>query len=143
MEAKCGRTKEDQHIFYSELSCALGGLSAAHRKGYASAKSCIDNAAAGGALQRGASSNFVANRWLAKRLLTQVEVEWVSTKTMLADPFKRPYPFKTIIPPLPPIGTKKEKIALFLAHTNRLREIESLRRPGEQQQASPLKSDSL
>jgi len=143
VEAKCGLTKEDQHIFYSELSCALGGLSAAHRKGYASAKSCIDNAAAGGALQRGASSNFVANRWLAKRLLTQVEVEWVSTKIMLADPFTRPYPFKTTIPPLPPIGTKKDIIALFLERTNRLREIESLRRPGEQQQASPLKSDSL
>ena len=85
--ARQGETAGD-HIFYSELSVALGGLSAAHRLGHSSARSHIDNAAAAGALQRGASSNFRANRWLSGKLIEKPEVHWVSTREMLADPYR-------------------------------------------------------
>lgn len=123
--AKSGLTKEELHIFYSELSCALGGISGAARLGFKSARSNIDNAAAGGALQKGASTNFVANRWLSRRMLKDLEVKWVSTRDMLADPFTRPYPFTNKVPPLPPLGTKISEVRAFLGRTNALRERES------------------
>jgi len=110
LEAKQGRVKPDMHIFYSELATALGGLSAASRLGHKSALSFIDNAPAGGALQKGASSNFTANRWLSKRLIRDNHVTWVSTRAMLADSFTRHYPFTTTVTRLPPLGSTKRQI---------------------------------
>ena len=44
--AKSGRTKEENHIYYSELSAALGGIMAAKRLGHTSVRVMVDNAPA-------------------------------------------------------------------------------------------------
>ena len=128
-----GPTKAELHIFYSELSVALGGLSAAARIGCTSALSNIDNAAAAGALARGASSNYTANRWIAGRLIEDVRVRWVSTTEMLADPYTRVPLGQTKPVPLPPVGTTLEEALVLLRENQRqqAREKASLRRPWE------------
>ena len=128
--AKQGSTKADDHIFYSELSVALGGLAAAHRLGHESAVSHIDNAAAAGALQRGASSNYRANRWLSGRAPTQTRVQWVSTHDMLADPYTRVPRGHTAPVPLPPLGTTLQEARELLCKNQAMaRKEKSLRRP--------------
>ena len=113
--AKQGPTKENLHIFYSELSAALGGVSEASRMGHVSATSFIDNAAAAGAMQRCASSNFRANKWLQQRMIEDVRVQWVSTTKMLADPYTR-VPTGHLGPvPLPPLGITIQEAAARLA----------------------------
>ena len=130
VSAKQGLTKPDMHIFYSELSVALGGVSAASRLGLMSALSHIDNAAAGGALQRGASSNFTANRWIARKLMDDVRVRWVSTNDMLADPYTRIPPGEKVPLPLPPLGTTVEEAKRILVEDQDRRKADkSLRRP--------------
>ena len=130
VSAKQGTTKPDMHIFYSELSVALGGVSAASRLGLKSALSHIDNAAAGGALQRGESSNFTANRWIARKLMDDVRVRWVSTNDMLADPYTRIPPGEKTPLPLPPLGTTVEEARRILVEDQDRRKADkSLRRP--------------
>jgi len=123
VEAHQGRTKEGLHIFYSELSTALGGLSAAARRGHEVVRSVIDNAAAGGCLAKRASSNFTANRWLSRSLITETRVQWVSTKQMFADMYTRiPHGCKEPVR-LPPVGTTKqhlqESMALMIAEVTK------------------------
>ena len=113
--AKQGPTKENLHIFYSELSVALGGVSEASRMGHVSATSYIDNAAAAGAMQRCASSNFRANKWLQNRMIEDVRVQWVSTTKMLADPYTRVPTGHSGPVPLPPLGITIQEAAARLA----------------------------
>jgi len=123
VEAHQGQTKEGLHIFYSELSTALGGLSAAARRGHEVVKSVIDNAAAAGCIAKRASSNFTANRWLARSLITETRVQWISTKQMFADMYTRVPQDLTAPVKLPPVGTPKiflqEAMSLMIAEVSR------------------------
>ena len=111
--AKQGMTKPGAHIFYSELSAALGGIMAAVRKGHRDILLNVDNAPVAMALQRRASTNFTANRWMQYiPSNTNLEVKWVPTNAQIADPFTRKSSAEDLTP-LPSIGTY----------------IESLRRP--------------
>eukprot|EP00759_Apiculatamorpha_spiralis_P016340 PhF_6_TR22574/c2_g3_i1/m.32151 len=103
IEAKRGQTKKDQHIFYSELSAALGGLVAAHRKGYDETQCFVDNAPAAIALERGVSSNFTANKWLAAVTDINRKVTWVKSADQRADIYTRAKNGRMV--PLPMIGS--------------------------------------
>jgi len=78
-----------QHIFYSELGIAVKALQRAHKLGFNSVNLFIDNAAAGICVERGASSNFAANRILTRLPPQETHVHWVPTDTELADQFTR------------------------------------------------------
>jgi len=92
--ARTGPTKEELHIFYSELSAALGGIIAARRRGHKHVRVYIDNAPAAHALRRGVSSNFRANKWLAAVQDMTLDVIWVPSKQQLADLYTRRIPIR-------------------------------------------------
>ena len=108
--AKSGRTKAENHIYYSELSAALGGIMAAKRLGHTSVRVMVDNAPACHALQRGVSSNFRANKWLAAIQDMTLYVQWVPSASQAADPYTRGA--KGRPPPrVPPLGTRWEQLS--------------------------------
>lgn len=107
--AKSGRTKEENHIYYSELSAALGGIMAAKRLGHTSVRVMVDNAPACHALQRGVSSNFRANKWLAAIQDMTLEVIWVPSASQLADPYTRGVKGRNP-PRVPMLGTRWETL---------------------------------
>ena len=114
MEAKRGDTKAGLHIFYSELSAALGGLMAIRRHTENARPTLfIDNAPAALALQRGVSSNFTANRWMAHFKEIDFEVTWVPSAAQLADPYTRPIAGKLV--PLPNKGASKRSLESVLS----------------------------
>ena len=83
------RETRGEHIFLEELSIALDAVAEAHRLGAERVRLFDDNAAAAGCIEKNVSTNFVANTRLRARAPVQVDVTWVSTKTMLADPYTR------------------------------------------------------
>ena len=83
------RETRGEHIFLEELSIALDAVAEAHRLGAERVRLFEDNAAAAGSIEKNVSTNFVANTRLRARAPVQVEVTWVSTKVMLADPYTR------------------------------------------------------
>ena len=62
---------------------------AAKRLGRTSVRVMVDNAPACHALQRGVSSNFRANKWLAAIQDMTLHVTWVPSASQLADPYTR------------------------------------------------------
>jgi len=110
VEGKSGRTKEDMHIYYAELSAALGGIMAAKRRGHKSIRVYVDNAPAAHALRRGVSSNFRACKWLSHVQDLTLEVIWVSTRQQIADPYTRKRVTDGRLPRLPPQGTRKSDL---------------------------------
>lgn len=105
-----GNTKEELHIYYSELSAALGAIMAAKRRGHKSIRVYVDNAPAAHALRRGVSSNFRACKWLAYVQDLELEVIWVSTRQQLADKYTRKRVDDDKPPPIPRTGTKKSDL---------------------------------
>jgi hypothetical protein len=112
--AKRGSVKEGLHIYYSELSAALGGIVAAQRRGHTTIGVHIDNAPAAMALRRGLSTNFKANRWLGAISHLDLDVHWVPSAEQLADPYTRATsgPQRTDLLPLPIIGTSITELGL-------------------------------
>jgi len=108
--AKQGETKEHNHIFYSELSAAIGGIMAAYRRGHQTVRVCVDNAPACHALQRKVSTNFRANRWLAGIQHLKLDMVWVPSAKQLADPYTRGAGGSPP-PQMPPLGTTWEELS--------------------------------
>lgn len=102
-----------QHIFYSELGIAIRALQHAHALGYNSVNIFIDNAPAGICVERGASSNFAANRALATLPPLATKVHWVPTDTEVADQFTRRRPDGTL-QPLPIPGSLSRELTKYL-----------------------------
>lgn len=100
------RETRGEHIFLEELSIALEAIEEASRLGARKARLFIDNAPAGGAIEKNVSTNFTANVRLAKRSTLPVDTRWVSTKHQLADPYTRGEA-------LPPIGCETDRLALY------------------------------
>eukprot|EP00760_Papus_ankaliazontas_P021227 PhM_4_TR18660/c3_g2_i2/m.19851 len=109
VEAKRGRVKEGNHIFFSELSAALGGVMTGLRRGHSHVLCMIDNIAAAYALRRGASSNRKANEWLRAVTHAKRSVIWVESAAQIADEFTRPEA-SGALPPLPHMGTSVETL---------------------------------
>lgn len=84
------RSTAYEHIFLNELDIAVEGILKAHSLGFRGIAFRGDNMACLVALQKRLSSNFKANRILAKlpRQIT-VETTYVNTHENLADPFTR------------------------------------------------------
>ena len=104
LQANQGPVRENMHIFLCELSAAMGGLMALYRKGIKKGILVnVDNTAAAIALQRGISTNRVANEWMSQ-LPEDLEfrVKWVSTRIELADNFTRIAPGHRHPPAVPP-----------------------------------------
>ena len=89
-----------QHIFYSELHIAIEAVKKAQSMGFKSGTMFIDNAPTAICMERRASSNFTANRALAKLPDFDTKVQWVPSAVEMADTFTRP-PFG--LPHLPPV----------------------------------------
>jgi len=111
-----------QHIFYSELGIAIKALQDAHALGYKSVNLFIDNAPAGICVERGASSNFSANRALAKLPSLKTNVHWVPTDTEVADQFTRCRPDGTL-QPLPAPGSLSQELTKYLRADPRVRAL--------------------
>lgn len=114
--AERGMTREEDHIFYSELAAAIRGIARAEERGHNHVLSMVDNQPASMALRRGLSTNFKANRWLGAIATMERTVEWVPSEQMLADPYTRTDPMTGMLIPLPPLGTDintlKEELGL-------------------------------
>jgi len=102
-----------QHIFYSELGIAVKALQRAHSMGYKSVNLFIDNAPSGICVERGASSNFAANRTLSTLPPMETHVHWVPTYTELADQFTRRREDQTL-QPLPLLGSPTRELIQHL-----------------------------
>ena len=102
------RETRGEHIFLEELSIALDAIEEASRIGARKAKLFIDNAPAGGAIDKNVSTNFTANVRLAKRSTLPVDTRWVSTKQQLADPYTRGRP----VPISRPAGSDSIRIRI-------------------------------
>ena len=112
LSANQGPVRENMHIFLCELSAAMGGLMALYRKGIKKGIVVnMDNTAAAIALQRGISTNRVANQWMSG-LPNDLEfrVKWVSTRWELADNFTRIAPGHRQPPAVPPVGSSKSSL---------------------------------
>ena len=98
----------DQHIFYSELGVAIEAIKRAHAMGFKAGNMFIDNAATAICIERRASSNFAANRSLAKLPVFETHVTWVPSAEELADDYTRPPDRQPSFPPPapPPDGSK-------------------------------------
>jgi len=90
------RETRGEHIFLEELSIALDAVAEAHRLGAERVRLFEDNAAAAGSIEKNVSTNFVANTRLRARAPVQVDVTWVSTTVMLADPYTRGVPLPAL-----------------------------------------------
>ena len=83
------RETRGKHIFLEELSIALDAVAEAYRLGAERVRLFEDNAPAAGCIEKNVSTNFEANTFLRAKKPIQVDVTWVSTKYMLADPYTR------------------------------------------------------
>ena len=102
----------DQHIFYSELSVAIEAIQRAHAMGFKAGNMFIDNAPTAICIERRASSNFAANRSLAKLPEFETHVTWVPSAEELADDYTRPPDrLPSLPPPAPPPDGSRASVA--------------------------------